>query len=713
MVAQASSEAARLRQQADRLREARDWRAAAEAYGALSRLLPDDVPTLLRQAQCLLGAGALADALDLYHAAAALRPRDAALARQIGHAALLLGRGAQAEAALAHAVALAPGDEEIWQAWLAALPCAAGPPPAAGVVLDLSDLATWIRKGRRAPSGIQRVQLEIASAALARPEPPVLCAMPAAGGGWRRWPAALFHRIDHLMRADADPVDPSWRDATALLADALEEKPLDFAQGAVLVPLGGSWEPADHLACLRQARARWGLRQVPLLHDCAPLVVPEHCTAATARGYARWFSSLALHADGLLTVSRATREEFRRWHAALLPELPIPAQAVVRLDATPRPPPAGAAVSGLPRALRHGRPYVLFVATLEGRKNHLMVFQAWLTLLRKLGPAAVPDLVCVGRPGWRAEAALELLENAAELRGRVHLLRNIGDPLLAALYRGCLFTLYNSHHEGWGLPVTESLAAGRPVLAPAHSALLEAGRDGAIFFESGSEPDLVAKLEALITDPAARAAAEAAIAAAPPRPGWDAVAGEVLGEAARLAREAAPLPPLPIRAGERLPVRLLETGRPEAAMAVAEAARAGQAWHPLEEWGVWTRPGSALLRLPLPPALHGPLRLELELRAPARDQVVALRCRRGEAAFGAVTEMVLPAGGQQAAALEVPAGEGAVEVVLESASTATLPDGRRIGVGLLALSVARADSVADRLAVLEARHFRIPRPVRA
>ncbi|MCG7363058.1 hypothetical protein MHZ93_17510, partial [Roseomonas sp. ACRSG] len=346
MVAQGSPETLRLRQQADRLREARDWHGAARAYAALLRLLPEDLPAMLRQAQCLLAAGALADALDLYQAAALLRPRDPALLRQVGHAALLLDRPAEAEAALARAVALAPGEEDLWQAWLSVFPRAAEPPPAAGVVLDITDLAAWIGKGRRAPSGMQRVQLEIVSAALAGPNPPVLCAMPPAGGGWRRWPAALFHRIDHLMRLSADAVDPPWRDAAALLADVLEEAPLPFAPGAVLCSLGGSWGQPDHLACLRRARAATGLRHVPLLHDCAPLVVPEQCSTGVVQGYARWFSNLALHADGVLAISHATRDDFARLHAALLPELPAPPQAVLRLDATPRPPPPAAGGGG-------------------------------------------------------------------------------------------------------------------------------------------------------------------------------------------------------------------------------------------------------------------------------------------------------------------------------------------------------------------------------
>ena len=70
------------------------------------------------------------------------------------------------------------------------------------------------------------------------------------------------------------------------------------------------------------------------------------------------------------------------------------------------------------------------------------------------------------------------------------------------------FTLYNSHHEGWGLPVTESLAAGKLAVVPRHSSLVEAGEGGAVFFEPGSEPALVDTLAGLITDPAQRQAAE-------------------------------------------------------------------------------------------------------------------------------------------------------------------------------------------------------------
>ena len=73
------------------------------------------------------------------------------------------------------------------------------------------------------------------------------------------------------------------------------------------------------------------------------------------------------------------------------------------------------------------------------------------------------------------------------LRKKVHLLQDVSDAQLASFYEGCLFTIYNSFYEGWGLPVTESFAFGKIVVTPSHSSLIEAGRGGAVFFEPGGE----------------------------------------------------------------------------------------------------------------------------------------------------------------------------------------------------------------------------------
>jgi glycosyltransferase involved in cell wall biosynthesis len=86
----------------------------------------------------------------------------------------------------------------------------------------------------------------------------------------------------------------------------------------------------------------------------------------------------------------------------------------------------------------------------------------------------VPTLVFAGRRGWMVEDLLQALENCGWLDSMIRWVEEPDDAALAALYEGCRFTLFPSHVEGWGLPVTESLALGKPCIASDHGAIAEA-----------------------------------------------------------------------------------------------------------------------------------------------------------------------------------------------------------------------------------------------
>jgi glycosyltransferase involved in cell wall biosynthesis len=723
-----------LRREAEQLRERGRWRDAADVYAALLMRHPDDAGALAQRAFCLGEAGQAEASLTAYRAAMVIRPQDPCLPLQLGQALARLGRSAEAEAAFARAVALAPGDDGIWRGWQAH----AEPAPAiADQLLDLTDLVTALLREERPSPGAFRLQRDLAYGALLGETPPTLCALAPGKLDWQRIPAGLFHRLDHLLAAAVAPLAAAWdwQEALALLAQAMAAAPLALPAGATLVCPGDAWSIPHHFAALRRAREASGLRFIPLLRDTAALAVPEQLPPVAAQAQIRWLAALPQHADGLLLASPAVARSLR--------PLNLPDSTVVRLDAATRAAPASATTDNrqpanpqpaspqpaspqfagagignpaagataaptlrslLPRQVRSGRPFVMFVAPLDARKDHRFVLGAWLELLRRPGADTVPDLVCVGRPGWGAEAALDLLENAPALRGRVHLLQDVADATLAALYHHARFTLFHSHHEGWSLAVAESLAHGRPVLLPGHSGLLEAGPAGLFFFQAGSEPSLIEQLQALISDPGLLAAAEAALAATP-RPAWTEVATRQLAAARDLVQEAQPRPPLPLQPGRRIPLRRLDRYRPLPDMAVAEAARAGGQWHPLEDWGVWSRPGIARLSLSLAPGLSGALRLELDLRAPAQDQALARQARRPGGSATPPIEILLPAGSEQTISLAVPPGEGPLDILLDCGRPVQQPGGPRVGIGLRALCLARADSTADRLAMLESRRF--------
>ncbi len=444
-------------------------------------------------------------------------------------------------------------------------------------------------------------------------------------------------------------------------------------------------------------------------------MVPEHCAAGLVEEFARWFAGLCLHADLVLCNSASTEADFRRLAAGLLPPAaPAIPTAVLRLDAVT--PLAAATPAALP--LRGGRPFVLSVGTIESRKNHLMLFQAWLTLLRKHGDAAIPDLVCVGKRGWLAEAALSLHGNSPSLQQRVHLLHDVSDTALAALLRGCLFTLHASHYEGWGLPVTESLAHGKLAVLPAHSGYLESGAVGGVFFTPGSEPALVEALEGLILGPARRAAGEAALASGLSLRSWTALAAALADAVASAASLPAPLDRLPSRAGEILAPRLRPGPEPCIAAALAAALREGPCWSVPESWGCWTLPGTARLRLPVPIGTAGPVRAHLLLRgAPAAPLRIGLRISQAGGASVPFRGLEIAAGETLACALDAvldPALPAMIEldcpegVLLGGEGAAR--DIRRVAAGVVAVMACRPDDLAARLDWLES--LALPRFVR-
>jgi glycosyltransferase involved in cell wall biosynthesis len=622
--------------------------------------------------------------------APAAPPAPAAPAESRGEAASL--RGPWAFAAAASTAATTP------LATSAPAAAAAAPPQ---LVLDITDLLDHFRR-RRTPTGIQRVQIRLSAELLAAPPAGTeitLAAFDPTRLGWVRIPAEECRRLLDLSAAGAAEDDPEWTEAVAAMdRQRARAVPVGIRPGAVLCPLGATWGYADWFRALAEARREGRLFFVPFIHDCVPLRLPETCEEGTAAAYARWFAGFALLADGFLCNSEATRQDVLAELAALSPGLALPGR-VVRLDADPRPavPPAPAAeIPGL----RPGEPYVLTVGTIEPRKDHAMLFRAWRALLQRHGAAKLPRLVCAGRIGWQAEPALALLAASAELRRQVLLLENVSDADLAALYRGALFTVYNSRHEGWGLPVTESLAYGKLPLIPRTGALPEAGGEAAVYFAAGSEPELLAALERLIFDPAARAAAEAAIPARARLRPWAEVARELVGALAAVLAAPAPaargLPrPGPIFAFDSPP-----SLRPDAARAAAALCREGPLWQPPEAWGVRTLPGAARLRLPLPANAAGaPLRLALDLRAPPKGG----RLHLGIAAEGAAAlaaEVVLSPGAAEVLLLDLPPAEGeALTVLLDT------PAGGE-GVGLVAALLCRQDDLPARLAFLEGRRFR-------
>ena len=96
-------------------------------------------------------------------------------------------------------------------------------------------------------------------------------------------------------------------------------------------------------------------------------------------------------------------------------------------------------------------------------------------MLQEMPRESVPMLVFVGTVGWMVNDLMRAIENTNRLDGKIMFLHDVDDATLGALYRACRFTIFPSYYEGWGLPVSDSLAFGKLCVASNRTSIPEAG----------------------------------------------------------------------------------------------------------------------------------------------------------------------------------------------------------------------------------------------
>ncbi|MDP3998022.1 MAG: glycosyltransferase family 1 protein [bacterium] len=142
--------------------------------------------------------------------------------------------------------------------------------------------------------------------------------------------------------------------------------------------------------------------------------------------------------------------------------------------------------------------YILFVGTLQPRKNIVRLIEAFSTLGPKLY-----TLVVVGKPGWLYEEIYEAPKKF-KVEDRVKFLDYVPDEDLPALYQNALCFVLPSLYEGFGLPVLEAMHYGCPVVTSNVSSLPEAAGDAAIMVDPESTESIKEGIEKVLGDKSLR-----------------------------------------------------------------------------------------------------------------------------------------------------------------------------------------------------------------
>jgi glycosyltransferase involved in cell wall biosynthesis len=214
---------------------------------------------------------------------------------------------------------------------------------------------------------------------------------------------------------------------------------------------------------------------VPLIvtvHDAAPLVFPDSYPARGRWFHRTGFRAAARRADVVIAPTQAAADEITQRTSIRSDHIQIVPHGVDQGVAD------DAAVHEVRRALALGdAPYVLWVGTLEPRKNVGMLLSAF----RAVVAAGLPhDLVLVGSKGW-LDTAAEIRLPMLALGHRARLTDSLPDRSLQALYHGADLLALPSFHEGFGLPVLEAMAQETAVVCSDIPVLREVANDAAVF----------------------------------------------------------------------------------------------------------------------------------------------------------------------------------------------------------------------------------------
>lgn len=229
------------------------------------------------------------------------------------------------------------------------------------------------------------------------------------------------------------------------------------------------------------------------LYDLSLAVMPEHHPAERVAKFERQMPIALKQTSHIITISETIREEIIR-------VLGWPADRVTCTYLGVRP-----TLKPLPRSTTErtlhelGLPprYLLYVGTLEPRKNLLMLMQAYCHL-----PAEVREkcpLLLVGGWGWNIGEMADYLDSHARHHGVIHL-GYVPEERLCALYNGARALVYPSLYEGFGLPPLEMMACGGPVLASTAGALAELFGQHADLIDANDSHGWIHALNRIISD---------------------------------------------------------------------------------------------------------------------------------------------------------------------------------------------------------------------
>lgn len=272
--------------------------------------------------------------------------------------------------------------------------------------------------------------------------------------------------VNHATRSALDKVAP-----TPHIPSPYQHLPTaTFNKDDTAVLIGAGWNEDIVLRKLCEVKKSTGIRISQHINDILPIYQPQLFADELPKKFKPYVHMAAKNADVITVISEATKRDMIIFCEEY--KLPMPAIKVIRLGDDSK-----STLIKRPDALGVKDKFILSVGTFEIRKNYILLYQA--VKLGQLEGREFPKIVIAGRKGWLTDDFAHVLSTDPFVKEHIIWLNDVKDEELAWLYQNCMFTVFPSLAEGWGLPVVESLQNGKLCLASGVSSMLEIG-DGLV-----------------------------------------------------------------------------------------------------------------------------------------------------------------------------------------------------------------------------------------
>ncbi len=231
------------------------------------------------------------------------------------------------------------------------------------------------------------------------------------------------------------------------------------------------------------------LRMV-VVHDLGFVDCPQFIAAGNRSFLRKWVPYSIRHSDVILTISEFTKQRIAQEYG--VPEGRI---HVVPIPPGKMPEPDDKVIGRL--GLSGG--YMLFVGTIEPRKNILGLVEAYDRLPAELSKRF--PLVLAGGKGWNDETTLARIEELRAKGLRIIQTGYVSNRERTALFRHATLCVQPSHYEGFGMPILEAMAEGKPVICSDLAVFHEVAGDVGVFFDQNDPDSIAAAMTRVLKDP--------------------------------------------------------------------------------------------------------------------------------------------------------------------------------------------------------------------